>query len=241
MLCKATFSLDTGDLMGAIAEEFDAVVVGGGPGGSASAALITKQGHRVLLLEKEVFPRYQIGESLLPSTVHGIGRLLGITEELEKAGFVRKTGGTFRWGTNPEPWTFAFSVSPRMAGPTSFAYEVERMKFDKILSDNARRLGADVRENSTVTEVLSDDERVVGVRWTDVDGNVREARATFVIDASGNTSRISGSGGGAASTRISSATWPSSATSRAVGACRSPGRATSCPPRSTAAGSGTSR
>lgn len=178
------------------AEQYGAIVVGGGPAGSTAAALIAKQGHRVLLLEKETFPRYQIGESLLPSTVHGIGRLLGITEELEKAGFVRKHGGTFRWGSNPEPWTFAFSLSPRMAGPTSFAYQVERMKFDKILLDNARRLGADVRENSTVNEVLSDDERVVGVRWTDADGNAREAHATFVIDASGNKTRISDNAGG---------------------------------------------
>ena len=60
----------------------DVVVVGGGPGGSAVSTLIAARGHRVLLLEKEHFPRYQIGESLLPATVHGIGRLLGVSRRL---------------------------------------------------------------------------------------------------------------------------------------------------------------
>ena len=85
-------------------EEFDVVVVGGGPGGSTLSTLVAMQGHRVLLLEKETFPRYQIGESLLPSTVHGICRMLGVTEDLASAGFPKKNGGTFRWGANPTPW-----------------------------------------------------------------------------------------------------------------------------------------
>jgi halogenation protein CepH len=63
----------------------DVVVVGGGPGGSTVSTLIAAQGHRVLLLEKEHFPRYQIGESLLPATVHGIGRLLGVSKRLAEA------------------------------------------------------------------------------------------------------------------------------------------------------------
>lgn len=66
-------------------EEFDVVVAGGGPGGSALAALVAMQGHRVLLLEKERFPRYQIGESLLPGTVQGVCVLLGVADELAKA------------------------------------------------------------------------------------------------------------------------------------------------------------
>src|SRR5215475_9066949 len=118
-------------------EETDVVVIGGGPGGSTLATLVAMQGHRVILLEKEKFPRYQIGESLVPSTVHGVCRLTGVADELHKAGFTKKRGGTQRWGANPEPWTFAFSVSPRMTGETSFAYQVERSKFDKILLDHA--------------------------------------------------------------------------------------------------------
>jgi FAD-dependent halogenase len=179
-----------------IIESADVVVIGGGPGGSTTATLLAKRGHRVVLLEKETFPRYQIGESLLPSTVHGIGRMLGVTEELEKAAFTVKRGGSFRWGTNPVPWNFLFAVAPELSGPTSTAYQVERMKFDDILLRNAARTGVDVRENSPVTEVVSDDERVRGVRYTDPDGAEHEIRATFVVDASGNRSRVHQNVGG---------------------------------------------
>lgn len=171
-------------------EEFDVVVAGGGPGGSTAAALVAKQGNRVLLLESEKFPRYQIGESLLPSTVHGICRMTGAADELARAGFTRKRGGTFKWGTNPEPWTFSFAVSPKMSGPTSFAYQVERMKFDEILLRNAREAGAEVREECTVTRVLDEDGRVRGVWYLDAQGAEHLVRASYVIDASGHKSRI---------------------------------------------------
>jgi halogenation protein CepH len=171
-------------------QEFDVLVAGGGPGGSTLAALVAMQGHRVLILEKEKFPRYQIGESLLPSTIHGICRLTGAADALMRAGFTRKRGGTFQWGSNPEPWTFSFAVSPKMAGKTSFAYQVERMKFDQILLDNARRAGAEVREQCSVTDVIDDGERVRGVRYTDADGKARTATARYVVDASGNKSRL---------------------------------------------------
>ncbi|MGH3171110.1 MAG: tryptophan 7-halogenase [Trebonia sp.] len=177
-------------------EVADVVVVGGGPGGSTVASFVAMQGHRVVLLEKEKFPRFQIGESLLPSTVHGVCRLLGVTEQLAQAGFTIKRGGTQRWGANPEPWTFSFSVSPKMSGDTSFAYQVERSKFDKILLDNARRKGVDVREECIVTGVNDDDERVRGVSYVDKDGKVRRIDAKFVVDASGNKSRIYKSIGG---------------------------------------------
>jgi halogenation protein CepH len=170
-------------------EVFDVIVIGGGPGGSTTSTLTAQQGHRVLLLEKEKFPRYQIGESLLPSTVHGIARLLGVGDALRAAGFTIKNGGTFRWGTNPEPWTFSFAVSPRFAGPTSFAYQVERMKFDQILLENALEHGVDVRESSPVVGVVDDGQRVRGVRYTDGSGGEHTALATYVVDASGNRSR----------------------------------------------------
>lgn len=175
--------------------EYDVIVVGGGPAGSTVSTLVAKRGHRVLLLERESFPRYQIGESLLPATVHGVAKLLGVHEDIERAGFTVKHGGTFRWGANPEPWTFDFAVSHRMAGPTSFAYQVERAKFDKILLDNAARNGVDVRERHTVTDVLRDEEgRVTGVRFQDADGSAdgaeHTAYARYVVDSSGNTSRL---------------------------------------------------
>ncbi len=171
-------------------EDVDVVVVGGGPGGSTLASLVAMQGHRVVVLEKEKFPRYQIGESLLPSTVHGVCRLTGVADELAQAGFTVKRGGTQRWGANPEPWTFSFSVSPKMSGQTSYAYQVERSKFDKILLDHARRMGADVREECSVNDVIGDADRISGVSYTTSDGKAGQIRAKYVVDASGNKSRI---------------------------------------------------
>src|SRR5690606_7363010 len=114
-------------------ESFDLVVVGGGPGGSTVATLVAKRGYTVLLLERERFPRYQIGESLLPATIQGICRLLGVKEEVDKAGFVPKKGGTFRWGTSLAPWTFFFDQRVDGVEPRATAYQVERAKFDHIL------------------------------------------------------------------------------------------------------------
>ncbi|WP_394617116.1 tryptophan 7-halogenase [Lentzea sp. JNUCC 0626] len=178
-------------------KDFDVVVVGGGPSGSTLATMVAMRGHRVLLLEKETFPRHQIGESLLPATVHGICGLLGLTEELVSAGFTVKRGGRFRWGANPEPWKFSFALSPRLEGPTSFAYQVERMKFDHILLKNAARKGADVRENCTVLDVVDDETgRVSGVRYRDAAGAEQQVSAKFVVDASGNLSRLHKRAGG---------------------------------------------
>jgi halogenation protein CepH len=169
---------------------YDLIVVGGGPAGATLAAFVAMQGHRVLLLEKEHFPRYQIGESLLPVTVHGICRLLGVSAEIEASGFTVKRGGTFRWGSNPEPWTFYFRGLAAFAHGRSYAYQVERMRFDDILLRNARRAGADVREGCAAAGVITEDGRVRGVRYTDTGtGGHRTAMARFVVDASGHRGR----------------------------------------------------
>ncbi|SEG68580.1 halogenation protein CepH [Actinacidiphila yanglinensis] len=167
--------------------DVDVVVVGGGPAGSTVASFVAKQGGRVLLLEKETFPRYQIGESLLPSTTQWICGLLGVADEVEAAGFQTKTGGTFLWGASPKPWSFTFATASHRG---RHAFQVERMKFDKILLDNARRLGVDVREQCAVKDVVSDPDRVRGVTYTDAGGAEHTVTARFVVDASGNSSRI---------------------------------------------------
>lgn len=169
------------------AEEFDVIVAGGGPGGATAATLIAQQGHRVLLLEKEKFPRYQIGESLLPSTVHGVCRLLGVSDALEAANFQVKRGGTFRWGTNPEPWTFTFALSRKLAGPTASAYQVDRETFDSILLGNARKHQVDVREQHQVTALIEEEGRVCGVRFRDPAGLEQTARSSYMIIASGSS------------------------------------------------------
>src|SRR6266571_1062623 len=172
------------------AEQFDVIIAGGGPGGSTAATLTAKHGHRVLLLEKEQFPRYQIGESLLPSTVHGVCAMLGVRQDLARANFQMKRGGTFRWGTNPEPWTFTFALSRKLAGPTSFAYQVDRERFDSILLGNARKHGVDVREKHQVLALMVENDRVRGVRFRDAAGNEHVAGARYVVVASGNTDAL---------------------------------------------------
>lgn len=170
--------------------EYDLIVVGGGPAGSTVATLVAMQGHRVLLLEKQTYPIYKIGESLLPATVHGICSILGVKDELEKAKFVTKYGGTFKWGKSEQPWTFRFSASPKMAGPTASAYQVERMKFDSILLSNAREKNVDVRENHSVSDLIMDHDRVAGVNYIDNRGEAQTARAPYVADASGHRSTL---------------------------------------------------
>jgi halogenation protein CepH len=176
----------------AAAETFDLIVIGGGPAGSTAATLVALQGHRVLLLEKDAFPRYQIGESLLPLTVHAICPLLGVSEAIRQAGFVPKFGGVFRWGSRAEPWHFTFGEARDLekAG-AGYAYQVERARFDQILLNNARARGVDVRERHAVVEPVIENGRVAGVRFTDPAGKEHTARARFVVDGSGNASRLS--------------------------------------------------
>jgi halogenation protein CepH len=169
-------------------EQFDVIVVGGGPGGSTAATLVAKPGHKVLLLEQERLPRYQIGESTLPYTL-GICKILGVGDELAKAGFTQKLGGVWRWGSrgNVVRVDFRDVVSaPLIEG--AYAYQVERMKFDKLLLDNARRTGVDVRERHSVRELIVEDGRIVGAKYTDDEGRERVARARYVADAGGHTS-----------------------------------------------------
>ncbi|MFD6067997.1 tryptophan 7-halogenase [Amycolatopsis lurida] len=171
-------------------DDYDVIVVGGGPGGSTAAGLTAAEGHRVLLLDKDHFPRYRIGESLLPATIHGICAMLGVRDEIDRAGFVRKRGGTFKWGTGAEPWTFSFAASDRMAGPTSYAYQVERTRFDALMLDGARRLGAEIRQGHRALGTIQVGERIGGVRYLDDAGHERQATARFVVDASGHGSRL---------------------------------------------------
>jgi halogenation protein CepH len=173
------------------ARDYDLVVVGGGPGGSTLATLVAKAGHRVLLLEKERFPRHQLGESLLPATVHGICRMLGVFDEVNAAGFVRKAGAAFRWGRGDEIWSIAFSHAKKLeAVNANYAFQVERARFDELLLVNARKNGVDVREEHAARDVLVENGRVAGVVFEDRAGKTTRVTSRFVADASGHNSRI---------------------------------------------------
>lgn len=168
-------------------QTWDVIVVGGGPGGSTAAAYLARLGHDVLLLERDEFPRHRIGESLLPSMMP-ILEDFGLIEACRQAGFVEKTGATFIWGKNREPWQINFADSPFL--PSKFAFHVERAVFDKILLDNARTCGTEIRMKARVTAPINEDGRIVGVTYEDERGEKITARASYVIDASGSASII---------------------------------------------------
>jgi len=171
-------------------EQFDLIVIGGGPAGSTLSTLVAMQGHNVLLLEGDRFPRYQIGESLLPSTIHGIVPMLGVSDEVQAAGFYPKPGATLLWGADPEPWSISFRDTLMIDNTVGHSYQVDRATFDHILLKNARKKGVDVREEHKVTGVLREGERVVGVTYRDTTGVARSARARYVADATGYRSQL---------------------------------------------------
>ena len=168
--------------------EADVAVIGGGPAGSTAATLLARQGLRVMLFEKELFPRYQLGESLMVSTVHGICPLLGIQEAVATAGFVRKPGGIFGWGASDALWALPFTQAGHLAKTgVNYAYHVERSRFDSILLDHARRSGVAVRQGWRVESIERRDGRVSGV-VAHREGRTIACACNFVVDASGASS-----------------------------------------------------
>jgi FAD-dependent halogenase len=170
---------------------YDAIIIGGGPAGATTSALLSKRGRRVLLLEKEKFPRYHIGESLIPG-VMPIVRELGANQALADLGAIPKRGVTLMWGATPEPWTVRFEelyagvIEPGEFDPP--AYQVKRAEFDNMLLLHSRRLGTTVIEEAQAKKVIFDGDRCQGVVYSlSRDDELIEVRAPLVIDASGQS------------------------------------------------------
>lgn len=161
---------------------YDAVVIGGGPAGSTTAALLADKGRRVVLLEKEKFPRYHIGESLLPYGYFVLERL-GLLEKMKASHFTRKYSVQFVSSNGKASQPFYFSQ--HLEHEAAQTWQVVRAEFDHLLLENARSKGAEVFEETIVREAISDNGRVLGVRAAGPDGVSREYRAPITIDASG--------------------------------------------------------
>ncbi|MGA8114767.1 MAG: tryptophan 7-halogenase, partial [Actinocatenispora sp.] len=156
------------------------LVVGGGPAGATAAALLARQGIDVAVFEREHFPRYHIGESILPAC-HPVLDLMGAREKIMQHGFRRKSGQYLRWGN--EKWDYRFGA---LSGAQVYTWQVERSEFDEILLRHAAEQGAQVFEGRRVTEVHFDGDRPTAVTWTDTeDGSSGRHEFDFLVDASG--------------------------------------------------------
>src|SRR5437867_13147959 len=127
---------------------FDAVIIGGGPAGSAAAAVLAEHGHNALLLEREKFPRYHIGESLLPFTFQPLQRL-GLIDKMRQSAFVKKYSVQFVSPSGKASQPFYFSS--RYDQDVAQTWQILRSEFDLMLMEQARDKGAIVRDEVTVT------------------------------------------------------------------------------------------
>lgn len=162
--------------------DYDVVIIGAGPAGSSAATRLAAAGLRTLIVEKESFPRFRIGESLLP---HGnaLLRETGVWPKIESAGFVPKFGASFHLADGSADKEVVFSTS--MIRGLDQTYQVERARFDAILLDHARESGAEARLATSVVAVESDAEgHRVSLR-AEIDGARTEVTARWIVDSSG--------------------------------------------------------
>ena len=162
---------------------YDAILIGGGPAGSTAASILAEYGHKVLILEREKFPRYHIGESLIPFTFGPLERI-GMIPKMRATCFQKKYSVTFVSpdGKRSQPFYFFNRYDRETVAQT---WQVLRSEFDQLMLDNAREKGAEVREETIVNRLLCDGDKVIGVEATDKDGRTYEVHAPITLDCSG--------------------------------------------------------
>ncbi len=171
-----------------VSSKYDAIVIGGGPSGSTVATRLTQRGRRVLLLEKEHFPRFHIGESLLPCSMPLLEQL-GVMPALHEHGFLVKYAAEFVTADGSVTRRYAFAEGLIPGAPSAF--EVDRAEFDHVLLKNAVKRGVEVREGMTVTRFDITHE-AAEVTARDEAGVETRCSAQLLIDATGQTSLMAG-------------------------------------------------
>src|SRR6267142_5927141 len=156
---------------------YDVIVIGGGPAGSSIASILAREGVRVVLFEKEEFPRHHIGESLMTDTYWTFQRM-GLLEKLKASPFVRKYSVQFANPAGKESRPFYFFEA--MHHESAVTWQVTRAAFDKLLIEHAADQGAVVHQGSAVKQVLFDGDRAAGVEVQMKDGSLQEFRAPVV-------------------------------------------------------------
>ncbi|MGB6220123.1 NAD(P)/FAD-dependent oxidoreductase [Haloferula sp.] len=162
--------------------DYDAIIIGGGPAGTTSATLLAEKGHKVLLLEKTKFPRYHVGESLMPFCYFSLERL-GVVEKMDEIGYQQKKSVQF--ATTDGKISAPFYFFQHFDHPAATTWQVERENFDLMLLDNARAKGVEVRENTTALDFLKDDDRVIGVKARTGDEDAFKVHAPITLDCTG--------------------------------------------------------
>jgi flavin-dependent dehydrogenase len=182
-------------------EIYDVAIIGGGPAGSTAASLLARAGHRVIVFEREKFPRFHIGESLLPFSMQTFDRL-GVREKLDRA-FLPKFGGEIAASCGTRAAKFYFKDGFRSQRDRS--YQVTRSEFDKVLLDHSRENGAEVREETNIERIEFKDQHVE-LYWRDAGSRVGadlmghdnacpsnaegEIRARYLLDCSGRQTML---------------------------------------------------
>src|SRR6185369_5232176 len=168
--------------------KYDVIVMGGGPAGSTIASILSREGRKVVLFEKERFPRHHIGESLMTDTYFTFQRM-GLLEKLKASPFVRKYSVQFANPAGRESRPFYFFEAQHHE--SAVTWQVTRAQFDLMLLEHAEDQGATVHQQTQVKRVLFDGDRAYGVEALMPDGTLHTFEANVIVDATGQSAMLS--------------------------------------------------